>query len=165
MNVYYTAAIWVGMALLASVVSISEANDAAFLMGLGQAGGGEVRDDPRLRWVIGGSPVDYHNCVVHAELAPGEVDAAIDAVVERFRVYSVPGTWHVGPSSRPADLGDRLRARGFGGGWADVGMAADHDALPEDVAAPTEVAIRRVGGRAGLAAWARERHLGVILDW
>jgi hypothetical protein len=49
-----------------NVAALIEANDAAFLMALGTAGGGEVPDDPRLRWVIGGSPVDYHNCVVHA---------------------------------------------------------------------------------------------------
>lgn len=143
----------------AEVANAIEGNDAEFLMALGRAGGAEVRDDARLRWVIGGAPVDYHNCVVHAELEADEVDRAIDEAVERFRAYGLPGTWHVGPSSRPADLGDRLQARGFAGGGSDVGMAADLGALPEDVPPAAGVEIGRVRDRRGLDAWARARAL------
>src|SRR5215207_8455423 len=85
------------------LAAVIEANDALFYMALGSAGGGEVREDARLRWVIGGSPVDAHNCVVHAELEPGEVDGAIDEALCRFRAHGVPGSWHVGPTSRPPD--------------------------------------------------------------
>jgi GNAT superfamily N-acetyltransferase len=143
----------------AGPAEVIEANDAEFLMALGRAGGGEVREDARLRWVIGGSPVDHHNCVVHADLEPGEVDGAIDEVVARFRAHSVPGTWHVGPTSRPADLGARLRARGFGGGWWDVGMAADLATLREDSPPPQGVEIVRVRERRGLDAWGQARAL------
>lgn len=143
----------------AGLAEVIEANDAEFLMALGRAGGGEVRDDARLRWVIGGSPVDHHNCVVHAELQPEEVDGVIDEVVERFRTYGVPGTWHVGPSSRPADLGARLKARGFGGGWWDVGMAADLGNLREDSLPPEGLMITQVRDRRGLDAWVQARAL------
>jgi GNAT superfamily N-acetyltransferase len=136
-----------------------EANDAAFLMALGVAGGGEVREDARLRWVIGGSPVDVHNCIVHAELEPEEVDGAVDEVLGRFRAHGVPGSWHVGPSSRPPDLGQRLKARGFGGGWWDVGMAADLSRLPENAPPPEGLTIARVRDRQGLDAWAQARGL------
>jgi GNAT superfamily N-acetyltransferase len=138
---------------------VIEANDAEFLMALGRAGGGEVRDDARLRWVIGGSPVDYHNCVVHADLEPAGVDGAIAEALERFGTYAIPGTWHVGPSSRPADLGARLKAHGFTGGWADVGMAADLGSLREDRPPPEDLEIVRVRDRAGLDAWVEVRSL------
>ena len=136
-----------------------EANDAEFLMALGAAGGGEVRDDERLRWVIGGSPVDYHNCVAHAELDADDVDRVVDEVLGRFRAYGVPGTWHVGPTSRPADIGARLKARGFTGGWSDIGMAADLGTLPEEATLPTGLTIERVRDRAGLNAWVTARAL------
>jgi GNAT superfamily N-acetyltransferase len=143
----------------ARVVELIEANDAAFLLGLGRAGGGEERHDRHLHWIIGGSPVDYHNCVLHADLAPEQVEGAIEEAIEAFRAHGVPGTWHVGPSSRPLDLGPRLLARGFGGGWADQGMAADLMALPEDVPVPAELRITRVRDRQGLRHWAAARAL------
>src|SRR6266542_449463 len=141
------------------VAAAIEANDAAFLLGLGQAGGGEVRDDARLRWVIGGAPVDYHDCVVHANLAPEEVDAAIDEAVARFRAYGLPATWHVGPTTRPADLGERLLTRGFSGGWSDIGMAADLRALHDDQPAPADLHIVRARSAQDLDAWVRARAL------
>lgn len=45
-----------------------EANLAELLLALGRAGGAEERDEPSIQWVIGGSPIDYHNCVVRADL-------------------------------------------------------------------------------------------------
>src|ERR671925_163129 len=72
------------------IAAAIEQNDAAFLLALGRAGGGEERDDPRLRWVIGGSPVDHHNCVVHADLPPEDVDAAVAAGVGRIPGRGAP---------------------------------------------------------------------------
>src|SRR5262249_35018101 len=106
-----------------------EENGAAFLLALGRAGGGEERDDPQIQWVLGGSPIDYHNAVVRARLAPEQADAAIAASIERLRARGVPGTWHVGPSMRPADLGARLVAHGFRYAGDDIGMALDLSAL------------------------------------
>jgi GNAT superfamily N-acetyltransferase len=143
----------------AEAAAAIEANDVEFLLSLGHAGGGVVRDDPRLRWVIGGSPVDHHNCVVHAALAPDEVAGALDEAVDRFRAYGLPGTWHVGPTTRPPDLGERLLARGFTGGWSDAGMAADLFAPHEDCPSPIGLRIVRARSAADLAAWVRARAL------
>jgi hypothetical protein len=144
------------------VAKAIEANDAAFLLALGRAGGGEERRDRHVHWIIGGAPVDYHNCVVHADLAglpPDEVDATIEAAIARFRAHGVPGTWHVGPSTRPAELGERLLAHGFTGGGGDRGMAADLLTLAEDVPAPPDLTVTRVRDRQDLATWARIRAL------
>src|SRR5215211_2465554 len=107
-----------------------EANGAEFLLALGRAGGGEERAEPWIHWTIGGSPIDYHTAIVRADLAPAQADEVIAESIARLRAYDVPGTWHVGPSMRPDDLGARLIAHGFTYAGDDIGMAADLSALP-----------------------------------
>ena len=130
-----------------------EENGAEFLMTLGRAAGAEERDDGRVRWAIGNSPIDYHNCVVHAALTQNEADREIEASLQRMREHEVPGSWHVGPSMRPPDLGRRLIAHGFEYGGDDIGMAVDLSALPHEVPVPDDFVIERVRDEAGLAAW------------
>ncbi|HEX6710875.1 MAG TPA: GNAT family N-acetyltransferase [Rubrobacter sp.] len=130
-----------------------EQNGAKFLMLLGRAAGAEVRDDGRVRWAIGNSPIDYHNCVVNADLTPEEADEEIEASLERMRAHEVPGSWHVGPSMRPPDLGERLVAHGFEYGGDDIGMAVDFSTLPEEVPVRAGFAVERVCDDSGLAAW------------
>ena len=130
-----------------------EENGAEFLMLLGRAAGAEVRDDGRVLWAIGNSPIDYHNCVVHADLSPEEADEEIEASLESMRVQGVPGSWHVGPSMRPPDLGERLLVHGFEYGGDDIGMAVDLSTLPEEVPVPEGFFVERVRTEEGLAAW------------
>jgi hypothetical protein len=80
-------------------------------MALGRAAGAEVREDGRVRLAIGNSPIDYFNCVVHADLKGEEAEREITASIERMRAHDVPGSWHVGPSMRPPDLGAPPRPR------------------------------------------------------
>src|ERR687893_2936009 len=121
-----------------------EENGEELLVALGRAAGAEERDDGRVRWVIGDIPIDYHNCVVHANLSPGEADGVILESLERFRAHGAPGSWHVGPSMRPADTGERLLAHGFTYGGGDIGMAVDLTALPEEVPVVEDLEIERV---------------------
>lgn len=130
-----------------------EENGAELLLALGRAAGAEERDDERVSWTIGNCPIDYHNAVVRADLSPEEADEAIEASLERMRAHGVPGSWHVGPSMRPSDLGERLVARGFEYGGDDIGMAADLSALPEGVPTPDGFAVERVRNEEDLAAW------------
>jgi len=130
-----------------------EENGAGFLMALGRAAGAEVRDDGRVRWVIGSSPIDYHNCVVDADLTEEEADGEIEASLRRMRAHRVPASWHVGPSMRPPDLGGRLVAHGFEYGGDDIGMAVDLSALPEAVPTPADFVVERVRDEVGLATW------------
>jgi GNAT superfamily N-acetyltransferase len=130
-----------------------EENGAEFLILLGRAAGAEVRDDGRVLWAIGNSPIDYHNCVVEADLTPEEADKEIEASLERMRAHGVPGSWHVGPSMRPSDLGERLLAHGFEYGGDDIGMSVDLSTLPEEVPVPEGFTVERVRDEAGLCAW------------
>jgi len=70
-----------------------------------------------------------------------------------MRAHGVPDSWHVGPSMRPTDLGQRLVAHGFEYGGDDIGMAADLSALPEEVPTPEGFVVERVRDEEGLAAW------------
>jgi GNAT superfamily N-acetyltransferase len=130
-----------------------EANGAEFLMALGRAAGAEERDDGRVRWAIGNSPIDYHNCVVHADLTQDEADGEIEVSLQRMRAHGVPGSWHLGPSMRPPDLGARLIAHGFEYGGDDIGMAVDLSGLPEEVPVPENLVVERVRDEAGLGVW------------
>jgi len=130
-----------------------EENGAEFLLLLGRAVGSELRDDGRLSWTIGNCPIDYHNAVVRAELSPEDADGEIAASLQRMRAHGVPGSWHVGPSMRPPDLGERLLAHGFEYGSDDIGMAADLSKLPAEAPIPEGFAVERVRDEDGLAAW------------
>ena len=130
-----------------------EENGAEVLMALGRAAGAEEHHDGRIRWVIGNSPIDYHNCVVHADLTQEEADQEIKASLERMRALGVPDSWHVGPSMCPSDLGVRLVAHGFEYGGDDIGMAVDLSELPEELTVPPAFVVERVCEETGLAAW------------
>jgi ribosomal protein S18 acetylase RimI-like enzyme len=127
-----------------------EENAAEFLLAMGHAGGGDERCDD-VHWSIGGSPIAYHNCVVRADLAPEDADDAIVDSRERMRELGVPGSWHVGPLMRPADLVERLGRHGFEGG-PEPGMAADVEAIPA-IVEPTGFAVERVLSEDGLDAF------------
>ena len=137
----------------AAMVHAIERNTEEFLLALGRAGGGEERNDEHLRWTIGGSPIDYHNAVTHADLTPETADEAIAASIERMKALGVPGTWHVGPSMRPADLGDRLRRHGFLFGGEEVGMAVHLRNLSPRPATPDGLTIERIRDLSGLETW------------
>jgi hypothetical protein len=94
-----------------------------------------------------GYPINYRNCVVRADLTPKEANGVILESLERFREHGTPGSWHVGPSMRPKDLGERLLAHGFSYGGDDTGMAADLSTLREDLPVPDELRGRTAAGR------------------
>lgn len=129
-----------------------EENGAAFLLAMGEAGGGEQYSDTSITWTLGGSSIDYHNAVVAANLSEEQLDSAITQVEVRLNAAQLPGTWHLGPSMRPADLGERLVQRGWQHDGADLGMAMRLDQLP-DVQLPTGCQIEQVGTAAALDIW------------
>ncbi|ADB34395.1 GCN5-related N-acetyltransferase [Kribbella flavida DSM 17836] len=131
-----------------------EHNTAELLLAMGRAGGGTQRDDPGLRWTLGGSPIDYHNAVVAADLTAEEADRAIAESLRLLRTYGVPGSWHVGPSTRPRDLGDRLLAAGFTYGGSEPGMAVEPAVLSDEPTGPGNLRIARVLDEQSLAVWA-----------
>jgi ribosomal protein S18 acetylase RimI-like enzyme len=134
------------------LLRLVEENAAGLLLAMGRAGGGEGSLEPRLTYTVGGSPIGYHNAVVHAELVDDEADAAIAGFVGKLRALNLPGCWHVDATSTPRDLPARLRRHGFTGG-GEPAMACALAGLPE-VAVPAGLTVERVRDDAGLHALA-----------
>ena len=137
----------------ATKIHLIEENGAKFLLALGRAAGAEERQERHIHWVIGNSPLDYHNCVVRANLSPQTTDQEIEASITAFRTHQVPGSWHVGPSMRPSDLGERLVRHGFKYNGDDIGMAIELDQLPDQAPAQIGLTIEQVRNEAGLLIW------------
>jgi len=144
----------VGGGTVSNLADGIEANGAEFLLAMGRAGGGVERNDERLAWTVGGSPIDYHNCVVRADLPEDAADESIASFVRELDAHGVAGSWHVGPSMRPADLGRRLLRHGFELAEDEIGMAIDLSAMPHRVPAPARLSITRVRDNAALTLWA-----------
>jgi hypothetical protein len=81
-----------------------------------------------------------------------------------MHTLGVPGPWHVGPSTRPTDLGERLLAHGFEYGGNDIGMAVDLATLPERVAAPEGFAAEMGYGAYRRLGFEERRRIG-LYEW
>ena len=127
-----------------------EDNAAELLMVMGAAGGGTQREVPDVRWTIGGSPIDYHNAVVALQV--DNADPVIAESLAELTKHNVPGCWHVGPSMRPNEVGERLTMAGFASGGSEPGMAVRISELIVPSAVPG-LEIIRVGDDEALATW------------
>lgn len=76
---------------------------------------GEVHVDAAATWSITGLPSRHSNGVLRADLPPGDVDAAIECLLEPFRWRSLPMMWwrFVPPEASDPAVGEALRAHGL----------------------------------------------------
>jgi len=114
----------------------------------------EFLDTPELLSTLTNIPFPLFNAVCRAKLAPDKVDNAIDAAVSRCKTNNVPMMWWTGPSTEPADLGEKLIDRGFQQSDSP-GMAADLDVLPEIPEYPEDLVIKLVDNDDDLETWCR----------
>jgi ribosomal protein S18 acetylase RimI-like enzyme len=98
---------------------------------LAEAADIERADDGSLRWFHSGLPDMHTNAVLATHLEPEHADDAIDSTLARFQERGAPFAWWVMPSASPADLADRLAARGLvdDGSWP--GFAVEIEAIVE----------------------------------
>ena len=115
----------------------AEAALRAALAGIGRLPGAEVVVLPEATLVAAARPLSGLNHVLgFAVHGPDDgVEAAIDRIDGTLRAGgSVPATWWIGPTTTPADLGRRLRNRGFTEAEPEYGMVIDVDAAPSPTA-------------------------------
>ncbi len=121
---------------------------------LGRAPVAECHDDGDLLRYATGLPLPLLNGVLRARLAEGETGRRVAETLAWFRERGLPMTWFVGPSSRPAELGQHLAAHGLACG-GPPGMAVDLRALEEQLPMPQGLAIVPVEDEATLRRWIR----------
>lgn len=95
------------------------------------------------------------NQVLRSRLTAETAERRIDETLAQIGRRAEQVDWLVFPGCRPADLGQRLAARGMPGGPGGIWMLADLDALPDDPAPPHGLEIAQVRDDAQLAEWAR----------
>lgn len=113
----------------------------------------EPHDEPDLLWISSRIAHPYLNRVYRALFRSEDVDGRIAAILTYFESRGSPLSWHVGPSSRPCDLGSRLRERGLTCVEDETGMALDLAALPQDLEMPAGLVIERVTDVQRLRSW------------
>ncbi len=121
-----------------------EANLWSMWSQFGSAPGATLHDEDGALWFETPIAVPPYNMVIRFH-GDAEADAAIDRVVGRFRARRVPLLWFVHPSSRPADLRDRLAAHGLVEVDVIAGMVADLRTLPPVPPPPADVKVRELG--------------------
>jgi Acetyltransferase (GNAT) family len=96
---------------------------------------------PGWRQIVTPSATGYLNEVSVAQLAPEDAERAIDGAIADYRAHGLATKWYVGPSSRPADLGERLARRGFES-WDVRAMGLETD---RPLAPPSDIDVVEVG--------------------
>ena len=136
----------------AALAAALDAHTAAYFASYATLPGATFRADGHVQRLVSGLPVDLFNAVVLARLTPDTADARISAVVAEFQTRALPFVWHVGPTSGPADLPERLLAHGLAHDEDEPGMAADLTALP-GVPPPEGLTIHGVADAGALREW------------
>jgi GNAT superfamily N-acetyltransferase len=124
-----------------------------------------VEDGPVTWFASQGLP---GNLILRAQLSSATVDRQIDETMRQVGQHAAAIDWFVFPGCRPADLGERVAARGAAGGpdgaWRLVGeiggpggswMFADLATLIAAPPAPTDFRIALVSNSQMLKEWAR----------
>ncbi len=137
-----------------AVIPAIEANLVASWRLFSRLPGAELHDSPDLLWIATAIPFAPFNGVLRTRLLPEVVDSTITATLQHFTRRHVPMLWLVTPSTRPAELGQRLVAHGLVQVVDDPGMALDLHALPEVLPTPAGFTVAPVDDPAALQAWA-----------
>jgi GNAT superfamily N-acetyltransferase len=133
-----------------ALAAVIEANHWEFYAFLSRSPHGKSREDAAVKWVMTGIPHPMFNGVFGAQLSADDVGAAIEETMAPFKARHAPMCWWTGPSTRPADLGERLVAHGLRRAEDLPGMAVELSALNEELPDPAGLTIERVADRGAL---------------
>ncbi len=104
-------------------------------------------------WFLTGIPLAVYNAVVWTEMEEKELNSKIDMILSYFQMHSVPIMWWIGPSTRPKNLGKRLKYHGFVHAADLLGMAIDLTELQNRNRSQKEIIIKRVNNIKTLKDW------------
>lgn len=130
-----------------------EVNFLSFVDALKQLDGGELyTGDDMIRVVFPDIPHPLMNMVMQTRLE-ADVDSAIQSAMEVYTERNIPFLWQIEPSTRPADLGEKLLGMQALGEFPVV--VADLDAITEASNTPDNFQIRRVSNDELLRAYSK----------
>lgn len=107
--------------------------------------------DRDVAWAIAPMADTFRNVVLGARFDERDADRRIAELLEAYRRAGTAFVWWVGPSDRPADLGQRLARAGLALEGSAPAMAADIDDVPIGEAPPVDLEIVPVTDEATLA--------------
>ncbi|NJD58805.1 MAG: GNAT family N-acetyltransferase [Anaerolineae bacterium] len=139
----------------ASLIAANEENLASWLLVFSKLEGACLNDVDGVRRSITNIRMSLFNSIMDSRLATEQVDATIQYLQADAEKRQVPILWWVGPSSRPADLADRLVKRGFTIDEDGPGMAVELEKLNESLPRPEGLAIKPAQDDDGWQAWCR----------
>ena len=97
-------------------------------------------------------PIIPYNGVLRFQVDAG-ADERLETILGHFRSKAIQFMWVLHPSSRPADLRQRLLERGLKYVEPIPGMARSLDDLPEIPPAPEGISVRQVTGERDSSAY------------
>jgi ribosomal protein S18 acetylase RimI-like enzyme len=113
--------------------------------------GMHMRDDDTF-WFIGGEPAPG-NSILRARWSNPDVEKRLDATFAEVGQYMPAIDWLVFPTDAPADLNQRLEARGMPGGPGGNWLWTDLTALGLGPAVPAGFHVERVADDRAMRAW------------
>ncbi|CAA9542930.1 MAG: hypothetical protein AVDCRST_MAG49-1049 [uncultured Thermomicrobiales bacterium] len=135
-----------------TIAATIDASIGAYPLSFADLPDASVHRGPESTWLDAG-PMDVgFSAVVAAHFDRATIDAQVAAVLAPFRRHGRAVTWQVGPSTRPADLGDVLLGHGLTHDEDEPGMAVKIERVP-DAVAPPGLTIEPVRDARGLAEW------------
>jgi ribosomal protein S18 acetylase RimI-like enzyme len=119
----------------------------------------ELHDQPDLLWISSGIAHPYLNRVCRALFHIEDVDERIEETLSYFGSRGSPVSWHVGPSSGPQGLGQRLEGAGLLRLEDEVGMALDLSSFGQALEMPADLEVETVTESQSLRRW-----VDVVID-
>ena len=111
----------------------------------------EAHVEADVAWAVTPIADTFRNVVLAARFAEADADRRIAEIADAYRRARTGFVWWVGPSDRPADLGERLARAGLTLEGEAPAMAADLAGLPLDEPTPDGLEIVPVTDEATLA--------------
>ncbi len=112
-------------------------------------------EDAECSWFISGLPFELANGVSRVHITADDAGSTIEKLMHNLMAYQTSLAWFIGPSARPADLGQRLLAHGWRLDDDPPGMALDLLALDENIPISSKLRIEQVRNGEMLQQWIR----------
>lgn len=144
-----------------ALVRAIKANWADYYSFLGRSPRAELSVGPYLTWFITGIPDSFLNVVFRTQLPSDGAGEIIDETLAHFRSKNVTRlSWWADADTPRTELDRQLLSRGLAFNEGGTGMAADLQALPQDLPTPAGLSIIPVEDNARLKQWIHVTSIG-----